>query len=402
MPKYRLLLLGSTSEFINITNFAKEMGCYVVICDGYESGVARSLADKCYTVNVSATEQIAQICQDEKIDRVIGSFSDFLFECMVKISTKANLPTYIDLEKLSYFRDKIQMNKMFDKLGLDYPKTAQVNNTNYLKKTKDMSFPMILKPISGWGSKGVKIVNSYDEISDQLTQNDVIIQEYNMNKAYNFCSWISDGVVFDISLEQRDIIDYALDRRFPLLKNTYTSNDRTPLKNKLRDYAEKIANFAGIKNGPINIQLWADDNDNVQLCEVAARCFGYDQRFHYKYSGLQDAKLLLMTMFEPDKLTQYLQTRKSHDKYLSTLYISIKDEVIADNSEFLRLLDNPNVLYSKIFVENGLSTGYLHESFYAVVILQADTKDEIIKLTNTFHSSMSLYNDKGEDLILRY
>ena len=400
--KYRLLLLGSTSEFAILTKLAKEMGCYVVICDGYETGVARKLADKCYTLNVNLTDEIAKICELERIDRIIGSFSDFLFECMVKISHKANLPTYISLEKLNYFRDKVQMNKMFDELELDYPKTAQVNSTNYIENTTNMCFPMIVKPISGWGSRGVRIINDYDELKYELTQGEVIIQEYNTNKAYNFCSWLVDGVAFDISLEQRDVIDDAVDRRFPLLKNIYTISDRVSLQNKLRNYAQKIADFAGIKNGPIHMQLWADEYDNIKICEVAARCFGYDQRAHYKYTDLNDSKLLLLTMFEPDKLKEYIQTKKYTNKYLSTLYVSIKDEIIADNSQFLELLNGPNVLYHKIFVPNGLSTGYLHESYYAVVILQADTKEEIESATNTFHSSMCLYNDKGENLIRRY
>ena len=399
--KYRLLLIGSTSEFIIITKLAKQMGCYVVICDGYETGVARNYADKCYTINVNSIEEIAKICKEEKIDRIIGSFSDFLFECMVKISNKANLPTYMSIDKLDYFRDKVQMNKMLDTVGLDHPKTAQINSTNYMENTRNMSFPMIFKPISGWGSRGIKIVNSYDEIKGELFENDVIIQEYNTNKAYNFCSWIVDGVAFDISLEQRDVVDDAIENRFPLLKNLYTVGNRVSLQNKLLSYAQKIADFANIKNGPLNMQLWSDEQDNVQICEIAARCFGYDQRILYKYTGLQPAMLLLLTMFEPEKLKEYIQTKKYSDKHLSTIYVLVEDEKVADNSEFLKLLDDPSVLYSKIFVENGLSTGYLHESYYAVVILQADTKEEIEKVTNEFHASMSLYNDKGENIIQR-
>ena len=117
MPKayetHRLVILGSMDEFVELVKVAQGRGIYVIVCDGYEGGPAKKLANKSYTIDVRDTDAIAKMCKDEQADGIIASFSDLLAECLVSIADKAGLPCYSTPEKFANIREKTRMKQMF-------------------------------------------------------------------------------------------------------------------------------------------------------------------------------------------------------------------------------------------------------------------------------------------------
>ena len=93
--KHKVLILGTLGEFTELVKKAKEKGYETVVCDGYADGIARTYADKAYTIPVTDVDAIALMCREEGVDGIITSFSDLLLECMVKIADKAGLPCYL-------------------------------------------------------------------------------------------------------------------------------------------------------------------------------------------------------------------------------------------------------------------------------------------------------------------
>ena len=78
--QHRLVVLGSLGEFVSLVEHAKDRGIYTIVCDGYADGPAKKVADKAYNIDVRNPEAIAQMCREEGVDGIIGSFSDLLFE----------------------------------------------------------------------------------------------------------------------------------------------------------------------------------------------------------------------------------------------------------------------------------------------------------------------------------
>ena len=48
--KHKVLILGTLGEFTELVKKAKEKGYETVVCDGYADGIARTYADKAYTI----------------------------------------------------------------------------------------------------------------------------------------------------------------------------------------------------------------------------------------------------------------------------------------------------------------------------------------------------------------
>ena len=84
------MILGSLNEFTQLVKLAKERGICTVVRDGFDSP-AKQIADFAYDIDVRETVSLSRYARQHDVDAIITSFSDLLFECMVRSSDKAGL-----------------------------------------------------------------------------------------------------------------------------------------------------------------------------------------------------------------------------------------------------------------------------------------------------------------------
>ena len=211
MIKQRLLILGSLREFVQLIQTAKSRGIYTIVCDGYPNSIGKTFADKSYDIDVGDTDRIVSICQLERVDGIITSFSDYLFECMVKIANKAGLKCYFSPEKLDYYRNKDVMKQMFEKLKIPTAKYKRLGIGFSDSELDDMEFPVVVKPLDKYGSRGVLVLYSVEEIKKHFDfvcatseVKEILVEEYNDGYEFNMMSWVLDGKVYVISIADRE------------------------------------------------------------------------------------------------------------------------------------------------------------------------------------------------------
>ena len=207
MNDKRLLILGSVEDFTGLTKYAVERGIYTVVADAYP-GEAKEYATKSYTVNLNDTELIDMICKEEKIDHVLSSFSDNLFEMMVYASERNHLPCFCPASKVRYLRDKILMKKMLHELNIPTADGEIIDVAEIEKKTIALPFPCVIKPLDGWGSKGMRIVYNENELGEFIAQSSsfstagskAMVEAINLGHEINVMSWIRNGKVYLMEL----------------------------------------------------------------------------------------------------------------------------------------------------------------------------------------------------------
>jgi carbamoyl-phosphate synthase large subunit len=139
------------------------------------------LADKHYLVPKATDEQfiptILQICTQEGVKIIIPTFSYELpvfaknKEIFEKRGIKMAISSY---ETFVITENKLETYKYFAKWGIPFPK---IYNKDDIER-KQVNFPVVVKPIQASGSKGVQIVNRWEELllyQDRL--NEFIVQE---------------------------------------------------------------------------------------------------------------------------------------------------------------------------------------------------------------------------------
>ncbi len=77
-----------------------------------------------------------------------------MFEHHVKIADRAGLPCYLKPDKLPFLREKSEMKKMFQAVGVHSPKSIRLKEGFSEDELKGLRFPLVIKPINGYGSRG--------------------------------------------------------------------------------------------------------------------------------------------------------------------------------------------------------------------------------------------------------
>ena len=233
--KHRLLILGTLGEFVQLVKKSKERGYYTIVCDGYPDGPARQYADASYVIPVTDIDAVAELCQKEKVDGIITSFSDLLMECMVKIAEKAGLPCYLRPEQLCWYRDKSACRELLSKLGLPTPgfvkvPAAEQNEYKLAEITAGLKYPLISKPLDKYGSRGIFIIKDQEQLAGSVRKtaeftdlDEILIEEYNDGFEFNMMTWVSDGKVNVISIADREKTQPEADMLPISTRNVYPS-----------------------------------------------------------------------------------------------------------------------------------------------------------------------------------
>jgi carbamoylphosphate synthase large subunit len=79
-------------------------------------------------------------------------------------------------EAVNLCRDKLATYRFFHRHGLPFARTAPACEGSEL--AEETGFPLVIKPIAGSASRGVKIVFSREQLSQYADRQDLIAQEY--------------------------------------------------------------------------------------------------------------------------------------------------------------------------------------------------------------------------------
>lgn len=393
--QHRLVILGSLKEFVELTELAKSRGIYTIVCDGYPDGPAKRVADKAYNIDVRQPEKIAEMCRAEHVDGIIGSFSDLLFEQITKVADLAGLRWYAKPDKLAYYREKDQTKALLKSLGVHVPKNRQLTPDFADRDLDGFRFPLVIKPINGYGSKGIYVVHSIQEIRDRFQDvacrssgklDNILVEEYSHGREYNMMSWLVDGKVYPISIADREKNPQQGSALPTLNRVAYPAKDIRKIFDEARAVQQKFADAVGQREGALSMQFFYNDQ-GVEVCEIAGRLFGYEHELVTHCCGLSIEALLLDYVYEPDRVRE---TMLHHDpffqKHCAGLYfIGVQGKVIADQSRMRELAKDPHVLESVLFYEDGETIdNYGPKPYLCRYYLQAGSREELDRVTAHF------------------
>lgn len=408
----RLLILGSLDEFVQLVKLAKARGYYTIVCDGYKEGPAKKYADKEYTVDVRNVDEIVRICKEEKINGIMGSFSDLLFEQITKIADKAEIKWYVKPDKLKYYREKNETKALLDELGVKVPKNCILKKDFKDEELKDFQFPLVIKPINGYGSKGIYVVKSLQEIRkkyDLVIQRASIdegiqVEEYSYGKEYNMMTWLFDGKVNVISIANREKNPQQGDK-IPLLNRVaYPAKEIDVIIDEATEVLQKFANKIGQTEGALSMQFFYNEN-GVEVCEIAGRLFGYEHEMVTICSGFNIEEMLLNYVYEPEKLKQMLDKHTPFfKKHCAGLYfVGKQDKVIKKQDKIYELAKDKHVKDYIAFYKDGEKIdNYGAKPYLARYYIVGDTREEVDDVTEAFFEEFYVEDINDENVACKF
>ena len=255
----------------------KQRGIYTIVVDKNEKAVAVKSADKFYPVSTLDVEGIKQVAIDEKVDFVITACADQVLLVVAKVSEELGLPCYIDSKTAVLVSDKKYMKQKF--IENDVPTAKHVAMKEFDEaKIANLKYPLIVKPVDCYSSRGVKKVTNLSETKAAFA-NAIVLSRDKTAIVEEFCQ--GEEVTVDVYVEDGkahvlccSISDKIKDKeKFVIYRTKHPAPINKEVENKIADAAQKIADGFNIKNAPMLIQLISDGKD-IYVLEFCARTGG--------------------------------------------------------------------------------------------------------------------------------
>ena len=406
----KLLILGSMDEFCALVEHAKARGIYTVVCDGYAHGPAKAIADEAYDIDPRKTDEIADLCMRLGIDAAFGTFSDLLAECLVDICYKAGLPCYAEPERFATLREKTKMKRMFEELGVPTPAAVQVHRESIARDIAGLHPPFVMKPVNGYGSRGVYVVNSVEEIAERFEEtisyssfDHLIVEEYSDGHEFNMMNWILDGEPITLSVADREKTHEDPFAVPHVSRIVYPSRFTDDVLAEAREIVRKVAAHVGIETGPLCMQFFWSPESGLKVCECAGRIFGYEHELLELSGGPSLEELILDHLFDREALAGRLHDHDPHlAGFAAGLYFHGREGEVGDVSMAEALVDDPAVVDALVYYARGerISHGVGAKPYAVRYYLKAASRAELDEATERIYDACRVLDGAGVDLLL--
>ena len=283
----KVLVIAGGVPQIELLKQLKGRGFTTVLADGSANAMARPYADIFYNVNIFDVPAVRDIAEKENVDFILTVCADQVLLVVAEVSEMLGLPCYIDYHTAQNVSDKIKMKRIFKKIGIpttDYVETDHLD----LDKIAGLRYPLIVKPVDVYSSKGVRKAENlaelkqyYEEARQISRSGGVIVEEFFRGDEISVDAFVLNGKAKILSVTNSDKVKY--DDRFVIFRGHYPAAASETVLEKIETIAQKIAEGFGLVNAPLLIQL-LHNGDDVSVLEFCARTSGNMKWLLIKYS----------------------------------------------------------------------------------------------------------------------
>lgn len=316
--------------------------------------------------------------------------SEFFLEYANKIARALNLESLTE-EQVRWVRDKVDMKKKFNEIGLSTVAFAPINSRTDIEEFFKLnnSKPIIFKPRNGMNSIKVYKIESIDDIDNlsiEITPNKYMVEEFCQDQEWSIESLVQDGKVLDsyVTYIPNPTIWASISNSL----NCHMTVPKTPEYFKFvpKDFIQKIVDGMELKNGVMTIEVFIDKNGNVKPSELGWRLPGCQATTNHGISYGIDIYNLLIDIAIHNKVEL-----KYRDRIVSVgdLYLPNKEGIVTQITNIDELLNMDGVIDGKMFIKVGdysKKRRLGNDASGWVQIIGNDEKDTLIKMQRVFNN----------------
>lgn len=399
--KKALVVAGGIAQAALIEEL-KSRGIYVILADMNPKAVAVPFADKFYPISTMDVEALEKLAIAEKVDFIITACADQVLLVVAKISEKLGLPCYIDYNTAKLVSDKTYMKDVFVKCGVPTSKHIIMGEFDK-EKIKDFEFPLVVKPVDSYSSRGVRKVLDFEETEKAFAEavqisrtKTAIVEEFCEGEELTVDVYVEDGKAHVLTTSISDKI--ADKDRFVIYRTKNPAPVSDSVKAQIEDTAQKIADGFNLKDSPMLIQM-ISDGKKISVLEFCARTGGSIKfRLIKKASGFDVIKAVA-DLTEGKK--PHVGELKAESKFITNTFLYCKSGVFDHAEGFEELKAEGIITEYYIFSAKGREfknitcSGDRMGSF----TVQADDMEELKKKHEIAIGRVKAVSKEGIDLI---
>lgn len=289
-PMKKALMMGGIAPFCDLVKVAEEKNIECIVCDYNKDAPAKKMVNIAYDISTVKTPEVLRIAKDNKVEGVITAFSDRNLLPALRVAEALGLPNIYTEEIIALLTDKIKMKERMvqNKIPVIPYKVLHIDFKD--NELSGLTFPVVIKPIDAYGSKGIYICESIEEVREKfsratkealLYKEDIIVEEFYPVDEISISGWVDQGKVYSTCIYdvvknyKSGICLAAVD--FP---SKYTKN----YFNKLQQLFQKVVGIFGISEGPVTLQCFIGDR-GLKVSELLFRLAGGSPYLYACYLG---------------------------------------------------------------------------------------------------------------------
>ena len=395
-----LVLCGGKPQ-IALIHELKRRNITAILADANDKAAAVQYADVFYKVSALDVVGIEKIALAEKVDFILSVCADQMLLVVAQLSEKLNLPCYINYETAKNVSSKEYMKRIFVENNIPTAKYI-VGSSISLSVIGELNFPLIVKPVDCYSSRGVKKVLNYDELllafenAKNLSRTGtVIVEEFVEGLELSVDIYVENGKVNILCIRSLDKIPNS--EKFIICRGNYPAKISLATKGRVQDVAQKIVEAFGLVDTPMLIQMKIND-EQIHILEFCARTGGgIKYRLLPKVCGFDVVKAVLdLTLGEKPHVDI-----KPLNTFIVDEFLYCNPGILDHTEGFEELLKNGIIDHYEIYKSAGYQFDERNSSgdrvaYFSVV---ADTEAELRRKHQIAASVVKVVDSKGNDLI---
>lgn len=281
-----LVLAGGIPQ-IELIRQLKKRGIIAVLADGSPNAVARPYADTFYNINIFDIDEVKNIAVNENVDFILTVCADQVLLVVAEISEMLGLPCYIDYQTAQNVSDKIRMKRIFKEINIPTTDYVETDHLDF-EAIKELRFPLVVKPVDAYSSKGVRKASSFEELKQYYEEahqisrtGGVIVEEFFQGDEISVDAFVVNGKAKILTVTNSEKV--RSNDRFVIFRGRYPVAASNTLLKKIENITQRIADGFGLVNSPLLIQL-LNRGEEISVLEFCARTGGNMKWLLIKYS----------------------------------------------------------------------------------------------------------------------
>lgn len=275
-PMQKIAIIGASYLQLPLVKKAKEIGLYTLCFAWADGAVCKDEADEFFPISIVEKEQILSICQEKQIDGICTIASDVAAPTVAFVAEKMGLVGN-SYEAAMRANNKYLMRQAFSVAGIPCPAYHRITSFDQLD-SKELLFPVIVKPSDRSGSLGITKVERWEELQTAVEtalncsfKHEAMVEEFVEGReiSVEFISY--NGVHYPLQITDKVTTEAP---HFVELEHHQPADLTLEQYLWIYDLTKKALKALGVTDGASHSEYKITEDGRIYVMEIGARMGG--------------------------------------------------------------------------------------------------------------------------------
>lgn len=275
----KVLVVGAGFLQSFVIKKAKELGYTTLAVDADPDAIGFKYADSYAVINIVDEKACLEYAKKENVDGVLTAATDYGVLTASYIAKEMGLPG-INYESAKIIKNKyLTRKRLYENKVDDTEEGFEISRNTDIEALKDkISYPVMVKPCDGSGSRGASRVDGADELvkactaaMDASITNRAVIEKFIEGKEYGAESLVVNGDIHVLSIMRKWMTKPPY---YAELGHAIPTDLPQETEEKARECVKKALVALGVNSGSVNMDMLITPDGKVYIVDIGARMGG--------------------------------------------------------------------------------------------------------------------------------